>query len=393
MTCFGIGGASSGRALWNQFDYHVTNILDDSSIPRIEAAPWLAPVSSWGAQASADGACCSADARPPLTDQTICLGDTATLDASSLTLSGCAGSTSYEWRDTLGIVASTARTDVTPAQSTTYQVTATCSSSPACISTGAVTVFVRSRPQFATAAARDLSACTLGIEVTWEPATFENPVRGAYNVYRSDDRTGLSCGDATSRAPVALDLTGVRWVDTTTELGRTYVYVVEAEDGIATTACAPPPPGPARGAPVTRVCIEPGIADLGDARYPVGVYATLRVRHVGQLVTLDWSRARALLAGEHFHLLKAWSDPSSFSRVNPEGDTALEHVETDTTTRLQFFDLRVANACEDQSADEFPPGLDDRDRDGIANHLDNCPDIANPDQLDADMNGVGDACP
>ena len=34
----------------------------------------------------------------------------------------------------------------------------------------------------------------------------------------------------------------------------------------------------------------------------------------------------------------------------------------------------------------------DLDGDGFVNHLDNCPEIANPDQSDADGNGLGDAC-
>jgi len=39
-----------------------------------------------------------------------------------------------------------------------------------------------------------------------------------------------------------------------------------------------------------------------------------------------------------------------------------------------------------------PPSVDDVDRDGIANGSDNCPDTANPDQLDGDGDGHGDAC-
>ena len=34
----------------------------------------------------------------------------------------------------------------------------------------------------------------------------------------------------------------------------------------------------------------------------------------------------------------------------------------------------------------------DTDNDGIADGLDNCIDVPNPDQADTDGNGVGDAC-
>ncbi|MBA2751461.1 MAG: thrombospondin type 3 repeat-containing protein, partial [Actinobacteria bacterium] len=34
----------------------------------------------------------------------------------------------------------------------------------------------------------------------------------------------------------------------------------------------------------------------------------------------------------------------------------------------------------------------DADGDGVEDVLDNCPDVANPDQADADGDGIGDAC-
>lgn len=34
----------------------------------------------------------------------------------------------------------------------------------------------------------------------------------------------------------------------------------------------------------------------------------------------------------------------------------------------------------------------DQDNDGILGHIDNCPDILNPDQADGDTDGVGDMC-
>jgi hypothetical protein len=39
-----------------------------------------------------------------------------------------------------------------------------------------------------------------------------------------------------------------------------------------------------------------------------------------------------------------------------------------------------------------PPPPPDRDKDGIPDFRDNCPDKYNPDQADLDENGVGDAC-
>jgi hypothetical protein len=86
---------------------------------------------------------------------------------------------------------------------------------------------------------------------------------------------------------------------------------------------------------------------------------TLRGRHVGDVVTMDWTRARGLQAGEHFHLLKAAPDPRGpFAMINPEGDLSLTWTETDLATRLQLFDLRIANRCEVVTADDEPPGDD-----------------------------------
>ena len=41
---------------------------------------------------------------------------------------------------------------------------------------------------------------------------------------------------------------------------------------------------------------------------------------------------------------------------------------------------------------DFGPAIDDADSDGIEDRLDNCPEEANSEQVDADTDGIGDAC-
>jgi hypothetical protein len=69
---------------------------------------------------------------------------------------------------------------------------------------------------------------------------------------------------------------------------------------------------------------------------------------------MRWPGSRALLAGEHYHVLKS-PDSSSFAMVNAEGHLSTTWTETDTSEPLQFFDIRVANPCEIQSLADDPP--------------------------------------
>ena len=58
--------------------------------------------------------------------------------------------------------------------------------------------------------------------------------------------------------------------------------------------------------------------------------------------------------------------------------------------KLRAVSLTLTYAdCPDANGD----GLhDDADGDGVLLPPDNCPDVANPDQLDSDVDGIGDAC-
>lgn len=60
--------------------------------------------------------------------------------------------------------------------------------------------------------------------------------------------------------------------------------------------------------------------------------------------------------------------------------------------RLVACSILLATACASWlDLDPVEP-LIDRDSDGVYDELDNCRDVANPDQTDTDNNGIGDAC-
>jgi len=209
------------------------------------------------------------------------------------------------------------------------------------------------RPSLPAPVARDPDDCNPGILVAWDPATFHGPSgTGVYNIYRSD----VSCADAVARGPFVTGLTTTTFWDPLTLPGQTYFYVVEAEDDQDGTEC--PPAGPFYGGAVTRLCTTPTTDYMDDVAL-VGLGPVLRVRHSGDAVTVDWTRARAFLPFEHVHLLKAWRDPEEFfRRVNREADISRSYTETDRSARLQFFDLRLANKCEGEAGPEYPAGID-----------------------------------
>ena len=52
----------------------------------------------------------------------------------------------------------------------------------------------------------------------------------------------------------------------------------------------------------------------------------------------------------------------------------------------------IGENCGALQAPEGYPVDGDADGDGVLDEVDNCPDVFNPDQLDSDANGIGDAC-
>ena len=175
---------------------------------------------------------------------------------------------------------------------------------------------------------------------------------GAYNIYRSE----ISCADALTRAPIESGYPTTRYVDATTRNGRTYFYVVQAEDSGTAISCRPPGPHNGGVLSATVLCLGP-VTEVDNPGLPDYLGWSLRVHHVGQQVTLDCTGSRALLPGEHFHVLKG-IEPRVLAMANPEAQTTLTWSNTDTTARLQFFDVRIANSCEEMSLDDEPQGWD-----------------------------------
>ena len=183
----------------------------------------------------------------------------------------------------------------------------------------------------------DLSPCARALQLDWESIE-----RATYTVHRSFG-AGADCASALASPPVATDLAEANWIDRDTVPGEDHFYAVRAVGG-------------------ARLDCDEQVLCLGPARdegtlLPDGVYATLFASHDGDRLTMSWTTARPIFPDEHFHLLKALDAPTElFSRANPEGDLSRSHSETDLSSPLQFFDLRVANPCEEESLDEYPPG-------------------------------------
>lgn len=296
---------------------------------------------------------CSASVVSPPASRTICEGDTTTLDASGMSVVNCSGSAVYEWRDGAGVLVGTGATlDVSPANTTDYTVTVSCSTDPTCEARAPLTVTVEKRPVVANGTLVDPRSCNLGLELAWDAVTFPSGT-GYYNVYRSE----ISCADALTRPPInPPNLRDNAYIDPTTRSGRTYYYAVVAEDAAVAVSCRPP--GPNNGGVVSAgsICLGP-VTEVDDPGFPDYLGWSLRVSHQGQQVTLDWTGARALQPGEHFHVTKG-TDPRVLTHVNGEGQVSLTHVETDTSSTLQFFDVRIANSCEEVSLDDEPEGWD-----------------------------------
>jgi hypothetical protein len=314
----------------------------------------------------------------------ICAGSSTTIDGSTSSSSLCPGGilqyqlrgpgTFIPWQD------SPTFTGISPAATGDFTLEVRCAD-PAlrdtCVDTQRVSVEVDLPPAFPAAPvqALDIAPCNLGVQISWDFATWFGLARtGYYNIYRSE----VSCADAVARTPLIVGLpdTQTSYTDVSTVGGRSYYYVVEAEDGTPGTVCSPR--GPRNNGAVTRVDCNGGtcvlVTDNESAQPDLlpRVRTTLRAggtdpgsgspRYAEVYNYLEWQSDRppSALAGEHFHVMRSDRPDSAFGRINeetpplrntfyddfdaddPAGNTTLWHV--------WYYLLFTADACENDNS-------------------------------------------
>ncbi|MCA9607473.1 MAG: M4 family metallopeptidase, partial [Myxococcales bacterium] len=155
---------------------------------------------------------------------------------------------------------------------------------------------------------------------------------------------------------------------------------------------------------------EASVPAIGQAEAEQILYRAVRMYLVAQASFLDFRFAalracedlvgRGELTLEHCGALLeahgavgvgAWDHDYDTWGDDCRGVTAAGCFEVDNCPDL--FNPSQADADGDGVGDACDSGLvDDRDGDGVADADDNCPDVANADQADADEDGAGDAC-
>lgn len=165
---------------------------------------------------------------------------------------------------------------------------------------------------------------------------------------------------------------------------QTVHYVLTSESRL-TTYCAGCDPTEATSNPLTgsfEVSVLPGDA-----------YA------VAAVTGISWRSGTLAITGSGF--LQSFAD----ERMAVVLDARLSGVPVLLTSgrrqasaareiRLRLSSAKGANHAFAVTLVAVPetPGAPDADGDGIADNVDSCPTVANPDQLDSDGDGVGDAC-
>jgi hypothetical protein len=90
----------------------------------------------------------------------------------------------------------------------------------------------------------------------------------------------------------------------------------------------------------------------------------------------------------------ATSGPSQATQTTPVAVTLPSNADNQPLVQIRIITTDAAGTDEWVGIDDISvtAGVMDFDGDGIPDQIDNCPTVYNPDQLDCDNNGIGDAC-
>lgn len=113
------------------------------------------------------------------------------------------------------------------------------------------------------------------------------------------------------------------------------------------------------------------------------------------LVTVPGKIVYAVTISAHYSL--AWSVPLAIGHdpswlVSCNADSDVDGISDDLDNCPQVANPDQADADNDGRGDPCDEVNDDVDSDGVANDVDNCRFVANPDQADVDADGAGNAC-
>lgn len=317
---------------------------------------------------------CQVVAQGRATPASTCVGSPITIDASTSTSSLCPGGVlEYQLSSPLGTIpwqTSPVFPGLLPTMQTDFFLEVRCQGQPGCRGTRNITVPVERPPDFPAASVRafDEASCTLGIQLTWDPATFFGTTgSGSYNIYKST----VSCADAIARGPHLVGQTTLSLWDPATVVDGTYYYVIEAEDGQPNTRCVPQ--GPRNSGAVTRVeanggiCV--GITDrnqvapdllprIGGTLRAGGDYGNGITRYDEGFVEFTWGTDRPLdvPGGEHFHFYRSSTPDGGWSRRTTDApilqtgaftDRNADHP--DDATYVYYYLAFVSDSCDNEN--------------------------------------------
>ncbi|MBI5376569.1 MAG: thrombospondin type 3 repeat-containing protein [Candidatus Schekmanbacteria bacterium] len=207
------------------------------------------------------------------------------------------------------------------------------------------------------------------VRITWATS----PDATFYQVYRS--MTSV-IDDA---APISSWQTETSYDDTTADSGQPYYYwvrVARSDSPERASAFSTP--------------------DVGwrELAVPQGIYASNGTYR--EIVNIQWNKVKGATLYCVYRSLN--NDPGTAVQVGVcQAGTSFDDKTAELCLQYYYW-VKASNLSEKEIYSTFSLSdsgwlkESDEDADGVCDSVDNCPAVANADQLDADNNGIGDAC-